>query len=254
MCALLDSAIHFMQEINQSEINSPIIFESEESLNEEIIAMKKAVMELQFSLYSERDLNSVWHSDEHLKILNIINDRNEYYKKIHSGLFIMGDKEDSSTECIYNEFLDIINETIDDLKSTTNPFRLVKNKKIVSENNQQIWYFWNSEIRNEIKYLLGNVRSNIGPLDAAGCLMNVNIEQTMDYLKITLSNLSEHDDNYVMQKTINKQRREMVRNKNLGVTVDYQSVPYEKGFLLNTIITIPSITNTLKNTTKKNYR
>ena len=240
ICSILDSIMLKMQYIDSCEVNFKCDFQSNEVIEKEIENLKEYVKKLEINSVG-KSFDEIWHSNEHRLILQTIRKRKEYYEKIHSGLFISGD--DNS---VYNELYDIISDIKNSKICTTDYIcKIEKNEYIEPAVNQKIWYFWNKDIKTEVKYLLENIRNSCEPFED-GFLANLYIRRNSENLEIKITNFCKEDAATIEKKTSAKRRQNMIKNKKLGVCINYTSEKKDDKYILNTIIKIPSLLSSLK--------
>ena len=91
-----------------------------------------------------------------------------------------------------------------------------------------------------------NIKNSIKPIEKDGTFGNISIKRDCDELEIIITNISKDDAEIIKNKIIEKRRRNIVKNKNLGVVISYSSEKMEGFYRLNTTIKIPSFSSSLK--------
>ena len=163
-----------------------------------------------------------------LDILQNIRGIHQILKEIHNGVFIAyGLKEENN----------ILIKKISKIITKSNKAYVLKKdsdihasiiadgfSELPETDLNEVWYYWNSDIEQELRYLLSNVRHCTGDMlktnygEKAHMLVSVNAD--LDYCTITMRNVSDHDWNYVLKQINKKCRLTMVRNKKLGIVIN----------------------------------
>jgi hypothetical protein len=94
-----------------------------------------------------------------------------------------------------------------------------------------VWYYWNADIEQELKFLLSNVRHCPGDMleskHEGKAHMLVYAKIGTENCEITITNVSLHNSHHVKSNINKKARNSQIRNKELGVKMSASSIPTE---------------------------
>ena len=170
----------------------------------------------------------------------------EYLKSAHALLFLPMGKMDENNS-IKKKIESLVSKCINELKQNSEG-----TKTILADGEspfpqtvlKEIWYFWNSDIENELKYLLDNARHSKKPIKSkhnfdADMLFSINY--TLNYCEVVMKNIGNKSRDEIIKETIQKNRTEKKRNKELGVDIEIISNITDDGlYEIETKFIIPS--------------
>ena len=160
---------------------------------------------------------------------------------LHARLFVPYGKSDQSSSYTLIKYIKTVideNSQIFEIEES-----ITNEKGIIRANGfptlpdtplNEIWYYWNADIKREFEFLLSNVSHSceitLQTVFGEKAHMLVAVTPGTDIFTISLTNLSRQDKNYVISemRKKSKTRPALVRNKKLGVDLIVESEPYSE--------------------------